>query len=206
MVENQIEKQIPETLTDKLRAFFKLPLEKIGLALYDLGIRPNMITLTGLLGTLVGALFVAKGQLFTGGAFILAMGALDALDGAVARASGSVSKFGGFLDSVTDRYIEAFIYGGLVYYFGTQQNELGMLLSFLAMAGSILVSYTRARAQSLGFETKVGILTRVERMLVIGPAIILNIPVIGVGVVAVFANITAIQRIFHVKQQAELEE
>lgn len=206
MVENHIEKPAPPTLTDRLRAMFKNPLEKIGFALFEMGIRPNMITLTGLIGTLIGAVFVARGNLILGGVIILSMGALDALDGAVARASGSNSKFGAFLDSVTDRYIEAFIYGGLIFYFNAQQNSLGVLFSFFALEGSLLVSYARARAQSLGFETKVGILTRVERMVVIGPAIILNLPLIGVGIVGVLANITAMQRIFHVKRQSDLEE
>lgn len=206
MVENHIENKAPLTLTDRLRAIFKLPLERIGLALFDLGIRPNMITLFGLAGTLVGVVFVARGELMLGGFLILLMGPVDALDGAVARASGSASKFGAFLDSVTDRYIEAFIYGGLIYYFDSQQNAWGVLLSFAAMIGSVLVSYTRARAQSLGIETKVGILTRVERMVVIGPSIFFNIPLVGVGVVAVLANVTALQRIFHVKQQTDLEE
>jgi len=133
---------------------------------------------------------------------IMGMGPVDALDGAVARVGQEVTSFGAFIDSVSDRYIEVFIYGGLLWNFSTEQNPLGILLTFLAAAGSILVSYTRARAQSLGMETKVGILTRFERMVVIGPSLVLSQPLIGVGLVALFANITAIQRIAHVRKQS----
>lgn len=206
MVENHIDKKPPMTVTDRLRMFFKLPLERIGIGLYDLGIRPNMITLFGLFGTIVGAVFVARGNLMLGGFFILLMGPIDALDGAVARASGTATRFGAFLDSVIDRYIEAFIYAGLIFYFNGQQNALGVMFSFFALVGSVLVSYARARAEGLGIETKIGLLTRVERMVVIGPTIFFKIPLIGVGIVAVLANITALQRIFHVKQQTEAEE
>lgn len=205
-MENQIEKKVSATLTERLRIIFKPSLERIGIGLYNLGIRPNMITLFGLFGTVIGAIFVAMGNLMLGGFFILLMGPIDALDGAVARASGTVTKFGGFLDSVTDRYIETFIYAGLIFYFNGQQNSLGVMLSFFSLVGSVMVSYARARAEGLGIETKVGLLTRVERMVVIGPTIFFRIPLIGVGLVAVLANITALQRIMHVKQLTEVEE
>lgn len=205
MVENQLDKQVSLTLTDRLRALFKQPLERIGIGLYKAGIRPNMITLFGLFGTIVGAFFVGRGDLMLGGFLILLMGPVDALDGAVARASGTTTTFGAFLDSVIDRYIESFIYAGLIYYFDSQQQALGVMLSFFALVGSVLVSYARARALSLGVESKIGLLTRVERMVVIGPTIFLGIPMIGVAIVAVMANITALQRIFHVKQQTEPE-
>jgi len=205
LVENQLDKQVSLTLTDRLRALFKQPLERIGIGLYKAGIRPNMITLFGLFGTIVGAFFVGRGDLMLGGFLILLMGPVDALDGAVARASGTTTTFGAFLDSVIDRYIESFIYAGLIYYFDSQQQALGVMLSFFALVGSVLVSYARARALSLGVESKIGLLTRVERMVVIGPTILLGIPMIGVAIVAVMANITALQRIFHVKQQTEPE-
>jgi CDP-diacylglycerol--glycerol-3-phosphate 3-phosphatidyltransferase len=141
-----------------------------------------------------------------GGFFILLMGPIDALDGAVARASGMVTRFGAFLDSVIDRYIESFIYAGLIFYFNGQQQTLGIMLSFFSLVGSVLVSYARARAESLGIDTKIGILTRVERLVVIGPTIFFKIPLVGVAVVAVLANFTALQRINHVKKQIEAEE
>ncbi|MEJ2758749.1 MAG: CDP-alcohol phosphatidyltransferase family protein [Anaerolineales bacterium] len=206
MVENHIENKVPLTLTDRLRLFFKPLLERMGIGLYELGIRPNMITLFGLIGTVIGTIFVASGNLMLGGFFILLMGPIDALDGAVARASGTVTRFGAFLDSVIDRYIESLIYAGLIFYFNGQQQTLGIMLSFFSLVGSVLVSYARARAESLGIDTKIGILTRVERLVVIGPTIFFKIPLVGVAVVAVLANFTALQRINHVKKQIEAEE
>jgi len=201
LVEHHIEEKAPITLTERLRTIFKQPLERIGLFIHSLGIKPNWITLFGLAGTMVGSYFVSQGNLVAGGAIILLMGPIDALDGAVARAGREVTKFGAFIDSVSDRYIEVLIYGGLLWHFSTEQNNIGILLTFFAAAGSVMVSYTRARAQSLGMETKVGILTRFERMVVIGPSLVLSQPLIGVGLVALLANITAIQRIIHVSKQ-----
>jgi len=201
LVEHHIEEKAPITLTERLRTIFKQPLERIGLFIHSLGIKPNWITLFGLAGTMVGSYFVSQGNLVAGGAIILLMGPIDALDGAVARAGREVTKFGAFIDSVSDRYIEVLIYGGLLWHFSTEQNNIGILLTFFAAAGSVMVSYTRARAQSLGMETKVGILTRFERMVVIGPSLVLSQPLIGVGWVALLANITAIQRIIHVSKQ-----
>lgn len=203
MVEHHIEKKAPITLTERLRVIFKLPLERVGLYFHNLGVKPNWITFFGLLGTIVGSYFVAQGDLMLGGIIIMLMGPIDALDGAVARIGKEVTQFGAFIDSVSDRYIEVLIYGGIIWYFITEQNSLGIILAFLASSGSVLVSYTRARAQSLGMETKIGILTRFERMVVIGPSLIFSIPLFGVAVVAILANITAFQRISSVKQQSE---
>lgn len=201
MVENQVKKKVVPTFTDRLRVAFSQPLEKIGSYLAARNIQANWITLTGVIGTLIGSMLVSQGWLVVGGSVILVVGILDAFDGAVARASQSPKQFGAFLDSVSDRYIEIFIYGGLLFYFMQSDNNLGMIFSYIAVAGSVLVSYVRARAESLGLEAKVGILTRVERMVVIGPAILFNIPLIGVILVGVLANFTALQRFFHVWQQ-----
>jgi len=203
LVEHHLEEKAPITLTERLRIIFKQPLERVGLFVHSLGIKPNWITFFGLVGTMVGSYFISQGELMVGGVIILLMGPVDALDGAVARVGQEVTKFGAFIDSVSDRYIEVLIYGGLLWNFITEQNSMGILLTFMASAGSILVSYTRARAQSLGLETKVGILTRFERMVVIGPSLILSQPLIGVGLVALLANITAIQRIVDVRKQAD---
>lgn len=206
MTEKQIETGMPLTFTDRLREVFKQPLARIGTALYKKGIEPNWLTLTGVAGTLIGSFFVARGQLVLGGIIILLMGPIDALDGAVARARGETEDYGAFVDSVSDRYIELFIYSGLMWYFLSENDLLGGFLSFWAGAGSFLVSYTRARAQSLGYETKVGLLTRFERMVVIGPAIVFNVPLVGVIMVAILANITALQRIGHMRQQTKKRE
>jgi CDP-diacylglycerol---glycerol-3-phosphate 3-phosphatidyltransferase len=190
------------TLTDILRARFKGILEPIAGFFVRMGLKPNTVTLLGLLGTIVGSVFLALGHTTAGGLIILVMAPFDALDGAMARMLDESSQFGAFVDSVTDRYAELFIFGGLLIHFMQVQFWLGVTLTYLAAAGSVLVSYVRARAQSVGFETKVGLLTRVERFLVLLPCLIFNQPLIAVGVIALFTNITALQRILHVRSQA----
>ena len=131
---------------------------------------------------------------------------LDAIDGAIARAMQRKGKFGALLDSSLDRYADAAIFAGLGYYFAVHGNYNGVLLSFLAAIGSVMVSYARARAEALGFEAKVGILTRIERTVVMVVGLLLGIPVIAVGIIALLANFTAWQRFFHVREQAIKEE
>jgi CDP-diacylglycerol--glycerol-3-phosphate 3-phosphatidyltransferase len=193
----------PITLTDQLRKRFKHVLDPIGAFLNRLGLMPNTITIIGLVGNTIGAYFLWQGQMLVGGLIILAMGPVDALDGTMARLRGEPSDFGAFVDSVTDRYSELVIFLGLLLYYNQQGDWVNTLGVYLAAAGSVLVSYIRARAQSLGYEAKVGILTRAERYAVLAPMLIFNIPWVGVWIIAVLANITAFQRIAHVRRQAK---
>ena len=190
------------TLTEYLREFFKGILTPIAGFFNRLGLYPNTITLAGLIGSTVGAIFVARGDFLVGGLILLAMGPIDALDGAMARLRGEPSDFGAFVDSVTDRYSELIIMGGLLAYYLIVNEPLFAGLVFIAAVGSVMVSYTRARAEALGFSAKVGILTRMERYIVLIPSILLGYPHIGLGIVALLANITALQRILYVRRQA----
>jgi len=200
-VEQTVNKE-PVTLSDIMRARFKGIVEPIAGFLNNIGLQPNVVTLFGLFGTVIGSVFLAAGQITLGGIIILFMAPIDALDGAMARLRGQPSSFGAFVDSVTDRYSELFIFGGLLFYYLQQQDWLGASLTYLAAAGSILVSYIRARAQSVGFETKIGLFSRFERLVVLIPCLIINQPWIAVGAIALLANITALQRILHVRRQA----
>ena len=101
----------------------------------------------------------------------------------------------------SDRYSELVIFGGLLFYFIQQGNWLAALLTYAASMGAVLVSYVRARAQALGYDTKVGLLTRMERYLVLAPALVLNFPLIGLGIIALLANLTAFQRIMDIRRQ-----
>ncbi|MGE5376396.1 MAG: CDP-alcohol phosphatidyltransferase family protein, partial [Bacteroidota bacterium] len=157
-------------------------------------------------GTAVGACFLAAGHITIGGLIILLAAPIDALDGTMARLRGESSDFGAFVDSVSDRYSELIIYGGLLYYFLTKGEPLGGLITYAAAAGSVLVSYVKSRAETLGYTAKIGILSRAERYLVLAPSLLLtywipNFIYIGLGIIAVFANITALQRIWHVRAQ-----
>jgi len=191
-----------KTLSDYLRLWFKWVLDPLGKFFNSLGLTPNTMTILGLLGNSVGAYYLARGELFTGGILVLLMTPIDALDGTMARLRGESGDFGAFVDSVSDRYAELIIYGGLLYHFLSLGEPLGGLLVFGAAAGSVLVSYVKARAEGLGYEAKVGLLTRVERYLVLAPALLFNQLIIGLGIIALFANITALQRIWHVRRQA----
>jgi CDP-diacylglycerol--glycerol-3-phosphate 3-phosphatidyltransferase len=191
-----------KTFTDYLRLWFKWVLDPLGGFFNRLGLTPNMMTMLGLLGNSVGAYYLARGEMLTGGILVLLMTPIDALDGTMARLRGESGDFGAFVDSVTDRYSELIIYGGLLYFFLSQGDPLGGLLVFGAAAGSVLVSYVKARAEGLGYEAKVGLLTRVERYIVLAPSLIFNQLFIGLGIIALFANITALQRIWYVRRQA----
>jgi CDP-diacylglycerol--glycerol-3-phosphate 3-phosphatidyltransferase len=138
----------------------------------------------------------------TTGAIVLFFAVIvDAFDGTMARLRGDPSDFGAFVDSVSDRYAEFVTFGGLLYYFLSQGNYPGVMVTFLATAGSVLVSYVKARAEGLDFTAKVGILTRVERYIVLIPLLIFNQPFIAVVLIALLGNITAFQRIAHVRVQ-----
>ncbi|MBC7879679.1 MAG: CDP-alcohol phosphatidyltransferase family protein [Anaerolineales bacterium] len=189
------------TFTDRLRLIFKGILDPIGTFLNRIGLTPNAITLLGLVGTSIGAYIISQGKMTTGGIVLLLSVLVDALDGTMARLRGESSDFGAFVDSVSDRYAEFITFGGLLYYFLSQEHYAGATITFIATAGSVLVSYVKARAEGLGFTAKVGILTRVERYLVLIPLLVFNQPLIAVSLIAILGNITAFQRILHVRVQ-----
>jgi CDP-diacylglycerol--glycerol-3-phosphate 3-phosphatidyltransferase len=189
------------TFSDRLRVSFKGILDPVGAFLNRTGLTPNAITLLGLLGTSIGAYFISQGKMTTGGIILLLSVLVDVLDGTMARLRGESSDFGGFVDSVSDRYAEFITFGGLVYFFLSRENYSGVMVTFAATAGSVLVSYVKARAEGLGFTAKVGILTRVERYLVLIPLLIFDQPFLAAVLIAILGNITALQRIVHVRVQ-----
>ena len=189
------------TFTDQLRRIFKGILDPTGAFLNRSGLTPNAITLLGLAGTTVGAYILSQGYMTIGGIVLFVSVLVDALDGTMARLRGEPSDFGGFVDSVSDRYAEFITFGGLLYFFLTQADYPGVVATFLATAGSVLVSYVKARAEGLGFTAKVGLLTRVERYIVLIPLLIFNQPFLAVVFIAVLGNITALQRILYVRAQ-----
>ncbi|MCX6079118.1 MAG: CDP-alcohol phosphatidyltransferase family protein [Chloroflexi bacterium] len=201
-MENSKQNSRTKTFTDYMRGWFKGVLDPIGAFLNRIGITPNMMTMLGLLGNIIGAWFLAQGNMLLGGVFVLICTPFDALDGTMARLRGEANEFGAFVDSVTDRYSELFILGGLLFYFATHNDYVSSIVVYAAASGSVLVSYIKARADSLKFDANVGILTRMERYLVVAPLLLFNQPVIAVWIVAILANITALQRFWKVRQQA----
>jgi CDP-diacylglycerol--glycerol-3-phosphate 3-phosphatidyltransferase len=190
------------TFSDRLRIWFKWVLDPLAWFFNRIGLTPNTMTLLGLAGNFIGAYYVSQGQMFTGGLLMLITTPLDALDGTMARLRGEANEWGAFVDSVTDRYSELAILGGLLYYFSSNGDGLSSIVTFTAAAGTVLVSYVKARAEAVGFDAKVGFLTRVERYLVLAPLLVLNQPVWAVWFIAIFANFTALQRIYYVRAQA----
>jgi CDP-diacylglycerol---glycerol-3-phosphate 3-phosphatidyltransferase len=189
------------SFSDLLRQWFKNVLDFFGKLFSRIGLSPNSMTLIALVGSIVASILIATKNIQWGGIIVLVMGPLDAVDGAMARVQDKVTSFGAFLDSISDRYSELFILGGLMIYFIQLENWPACVLVYIAAAGSVLVSYIRARGEALGFSAKTGILTRVERYLVMAPSLILNIPLVGLWVIAIFGNLTAIQRIWQVWNQ-----
>lgn len=189
------------TFSDKLRIIFKGIIDPIATFLNRTGLTPNSITLLGLAGTTVAAFILSQGRMTLGAIVLFLFVIVDVFDGTMARLRGEPSDFGAFVDSVSDRYAEFITFGGLLYYFLTRENYAGVIATFAATAGSVLVSYVKARAEGLNFTAKVGLLSRVERYIVLIPLLLFNQPLLAVVVIAVLGNFTALQRIFHVRVQ-----
>jgi CDP-diacylglycerol--glycerol-3-phosphate 3-phosphatidyltransferase len=192
------------------RKTFRSLLESIARACNAAGLSPNHLTVLGLLLQLVIGILLAVGKLPLGGFLLIFFSAFDAVDGTLARLAGKGSRFGAFLDACVDRYAEGFTLGGLMVYFAGQGAQLPVLLLAASLVGSFVVSYTRAKAESLGLSCTVGILTRAERvaLLVVGLifyqwqpiAALPDFLTLVLWVLAILSNVTALQRIWHVRQ------
>ena len=160
---------------------------------------PNALTFLGLLLNIAVAAVIASGNLALGGIMVLLGGGFDVLDGAVARETQQTSKFGAFLDSTLDRYSEAIVFGGLLLYFTRSgAGTPPILLTYAAVVGSLMISYTRAKAEGLGTRGDVGFAQRLERVLILAGALLLSKPVWGVAALAILTQLTAFHRIWHV--------
>ena len=197
--EQEAERRAPSgTLTDWLRAHCGGFLAPVTGLLVRLGVHPNAISVVGLLFQIgVGALFLT-GRVHLGGALLLITAPLDALDGAVARAAGSNGLFGAFLDSTLDRLSDAALILGLALLQSRQGAILEMALFLVALVAAFMVSYTRARAESLGACCKVGVLTRLERVLLIAVLSLFGATTILAWALAVLSVFTFFQRVAHV--------
>ena len=163
-------------------------------------VHPNHFTILGLFTSLVGAIFYAKHDIRLGGMFILLGGICDIIDGKIARKTGLSTKFGALFDSSLDRYAEVFMFLGTAIFFVQKDHPITSIMVFLALGGSMMVSYVRARAEGLGYECKVGIMQRPERIVYIGASSLVHPYMLEVVIwmIAILANFTAIQRMYHV--------
>lgn len=207
--------------------FFINPIVK---GLIKIGFTPNMVTTVGFLGNLAAAaLFIYAGEVSKeagspafglvgwAGFLIIASSLFDMLDGQVARIGKMASTFGAMYDSVLDRYCELVTLGGITLFLIDMGYTAGAVITFAALVGSIMVSYVRARAEGLGLECKIGLMQRPERVVVTSLSAVacgiygvnaenpafdpMLILIVAMGVIAVLANLTAIARILHCKNQ-----
>jgi CDP-diacylglycerol--glycerol-3-phosphate 3-phosphatidyltransferase len=171
---------------------------------------PNAISLTGLVGNLIAAVLVWQEHFFLGGVAFIAGSVCDTLDGRYSRMSGKGTPFGAFLDSTLDRIEEGIVLTAVAAYFATQGDELAVAAVVVAVLGSLMVSYTRARAEALGVECKVGIASRAVRVVILSIGLVFakgagiadfELLAPAVYVLAVLSLITMLQRIFHVRRE-----
>ena len=171
-------------------------------ALAKIGVSPNMVTMAGLVGAGISAWLLSEGMLWAGGVVMLFAGVLDLFDGALARSTGQDSPFGALLDSVVDRVSEIVVLLGLLIHYARGDSLEGTVLVYLAVGGSVMVSYLRARSEGLGIDCKVGIMTRPERVAALGFGLIVGhwVPVVMLVVLGAIAGLTILttaQRLFH---------
>jgi CDP-diacylglycerol--glycerol-3-phosphate 3-phosphatidyltransferase len=185
----------------------------VGDFLENANIHPHVVTAMGFLLTVVAARLFWKGYMFWGGIILILAGACDALDGRLARNTNRTSPFGAILDSVVDRYSDIVVFMGLAAFF--LSPTMGAII-ILAVAGSLLTAYIRARAEGLGLECKIGLMQRPERVTfiatgaIIGALIdflfgthqfLLKLAIVGI---AVLGNVTVIQRVLHIREQLKI--
>jgi CDP-diacylglycerol---glycerol-3-phosphate 3-phosphatidyltransferase len=166
-------------------------------------ITPNMLTLFGLVLNAIVAYLLATGNLVAGGLMLVGASLFDLLDGALAKITNRVSEFGAFLDSVVDRYSEAIVLLGLLLLYYNKPNLSGLIeivLIYVTLVGSMMISYARARAEGLGFRNEVGLMARPERIVILAVGLLFG-PIgllIALWILALGTQVTAIQRIVHV--------
>ena len=172
-------------------------LYKIVNGLAATGVHPNVLTFLGLFINIWAAVFFAAGQFPAAGGVMLLAGVFDMVDGRVARAQGRVTSFGAFFDSVIDRYSDLVLYLGLLVYYASVNRNLYAVLVGVAMAGSVMVSYTRARAESLVPSCKAGFWERPERIVLLIIGALANKMAPTLWLLAIGPNITVVQHIIH---------
>jgi CDP-diacylglycerol--glycerol-3-phosphate 3-phosphatidyltransferase len=196
--------------TTRFEAWVRRKAEALMSAIGRVPLTPNQVTVVGVLLTFLAAFLIAFGQLRWAGVVLIVAGTCDILDGALARSTHASYPYGAFLDSTLDRYSEGAIYAGLTAYFVTMGGPLGrwlVLATLAALAGSFLVSYVRARAQSLGFVCDSGLFARPERVVVTVIGLIFGGWVLYavVFLLALLTNLTALQRIREVWLQGRAQ-
>jgi CDP-diacylglycerol--glycerol-3-phosphate 3-phosphatidyltransferase len=201
-------------ITEWGRRNLKVILEPIAGVFRALHITPNVITLLGFLLNVVAAYLIVIDQVFWGGVVFLVAAGADAIDGTLARQLGIRNKFGAFWDSTLDRLSESIIIMAIAYRFAVAGEVMAVMIAFLALVASFLVSYTRSRGEGIGIDVKVGVGTRVERFIIMAVALLFsgfyeNLLLIALLLIVILAGITVLQRmwvVYKVTHETSSEE
>ena len=184
-----------EQLRQALHHRFERALAPLAALLHRLGASADQISVTGFVLNVAAAALVVTGDLVAAGALYLFAGLLDLLDGVLARTGGRPTRFGAFLDSTLDRASEGVVFAAIAYRFAAEGSALDASIVVLALLGSFLVSYVRARAEGLGAECRVGIATRAERVVLVALGLLSGLLPEAIRVVALLTAVTVVQRI-----------
>ena len=166
-------------------------------------IHPNVLTFLGLVINILAAFLFARGSFMWAGAVVICAGLFDMVDGRVARATDRVTRFGGFFDSVLDRYSDLALYMGLLVYYASINRFFYIVLTAIVMTGSVMISYTRPRAENAIPKCKVGFLERPERVVLIILGALLDRMAAVLWVIAVLSNLTVVHRMIYTFQEAQ---
>jgi len=184
----------------KIKPIFEEKVSPLVDFFYKLNITPNILTISGVILVILGSYFIYKERFLVAGLFILIGNICDALDGSLARRHNQATKFGAFLDSVVDRISDFIPFVALAFLF--RENEIMLFLTIISIIFSFLVSYTRARAEGLGIECKIGILERPERSAILIVSLFANAVEVGIFLIVLGTFITTIQRILCVYRKS----
>ncbi len=185
----------------RLKPYTERLFEPLSRMLSERGVEPNHVSLTGVFLSFLSGLFFYLGWQFWGGVFLAFSGVCDLLDGNMARTQDKDTPFGAFLDSTLDRYSDMFVLLGIMGFAFLKRDALLFWLTAAALVGSVMVSYTRARAECIIDRCDVGLMERPERMVVLAVSALLGYVDWGVALVAVLSNITALQRILYTRRR-----
>ncbi len=166
-----------------------------------LKVTPNQVSTAGFALNVVAAAFIATGDLMLAGIIYILAGCLDLMDGTLARVTGRATKFGAFFDSTVDRISEGVVFAAITYRFAIDGESVLAAVVVLALLGSLLVSYVRARAEGLGGKCKVGLLTRAERVILLTLGLLFGLLEHTIVLLAVLTAVTVAQRIYYVARQ-----
>lgn len=186
-----------EHLRARLRRHLDEALTPLARVLMAWRVTPNQVSVAGLALSVAAAALIVGGELLLGGLLFAVASTLDALDGLVARLDGTASALGAFLDSTLDRVSEGLAFAAIAYHFAGQGLQMNAALVVVALLGSLLVSYTRARAEGLGLVCKVGLMTRAERVALLVAGLCFDQLAVVIYLLVVLTGITVAQRVLH---------